>query len=145
MLLGAGSFWLPVVFIEVSTRRELGVLVGLVVPFASELAIYLLAMRVWKQGWPPLALYMCLGFYVLGPTLAAIGYSALGGGFAKPGGWAQSAKFLALFSIPPLGLEFAGPQAIPMLLSTIVMVWMYFKIEKGRSGESRDAAPTRSV
>lgn len=145
VLMGAISFWLPVDLIELWTRNEPGAIVGVAAPFGTELIAYILTARAWKQRSPSLALCMCLGFYVLGPTLAEIGYGAIGGGFAKLGSWAQVTKFLALFSVPPLGLEVAGLQAIPMLLSTVAMFFMYFKVERRHFPKSKFVAGSSAV
>lgn len=145
ILLGAISFWLPIDMIELRARNEPGMIVGIAAPFLTELIAYLLVARVWKKESPSLALCMCLGLYVLGPAFAEIGYGVIGGGFVKLGGWWHIAKFVALFSVPPLGLEVAGPQAIPMLLSTATMFWFYFKLERKHLPNPKLAAGTGAL
>jgi len=133
VLLGGISFWLPVTIVEWVTKRELSVAVGLILHFVTELGVYFLVARRWKRTAPSLALYMCLGLYVLGPLLMEIGYTALQGGFTKFQGW-HDIQYLILLSIPPMALWFAGLQATPMILSSAVLLWRYFRFERNAGG-----------
>jgi len=138
VLLGGVSFWLPLTIAEWVTKRELGFAVGLILPFVTQVAVYFVVARRWKPGAPSLALFMCLGVYVLGPLFMEIGYTALQGGFAEYRGW-HDMLFLLLLSVPPLALEYAGPQAIPMILSSAVMLLSYFRFERRRVPHSSNS------
>jgi hypothetical protein len=137
---GGLSFWLPITAVEVARGRELSVAVSLILPFVSLLVTYVVVARRWEKKAPSLPLWMCFGIYVLGPVMMDIGYSALQGGLTRFSGW-QDVKFLAFLSVPPLALMFAGVVAIPMVLSTAVLLWAHFKARK-RNVSALDAPGT---
>jgi hypothetical protein len=140
---GRGSLPLarfPITAVEVARGRELSVAVSLILPFVSLLVTYVVVARRWEKKAPSLPLWMCFGIYVLGPVMMEIGYSALQGGLTRFSGW-QDVKFLAFLSVPPLALMFAGVVAIPMVLSTAVLLWAHFKARK-RNVSALDAPGT---
>lgn len=82
-LLGALSFWLPEIFLDIWTRHELdGKLVTFLLP-SIFLVAYLLALvlRPQRSTKPSAAIFMVLGVIFLGTFAMAVGATIRGAGF----------------------------------------------------------------
>ncbi|HEX6533667.1 MAG TPA: hypothetical protein VF041_03665 [Gemmatimonadaceae bacterium] len=126
LLLGGVSFWAPVTLFELVTR-EFSLAVATLVPFAGELAIYLLAARRRRSDAAGLALWMLAGIFLLGPLFMSIGAAAFGGGFALPLQWRDLAYLVLLSLFPPGALMLAGYEGVVfgMVLSCVAMLAAY--------------------
>jgi Na+-translocating ferredoxin:NAD+ oxidoreductase RnfD subunit len=104
-LLGALSFWLPEIFLDVWTRQELdGRLVTFLLP-SIFLVAYLLALvlRPQRSAKPSAAIFMVLGVVFLGTFAMAIGATMRGAGF----------------------LEHPGSTLLGVLLGTVVPIYAF--------------------
>src|SRR5580658_1716105 len=104
-LLGAVSFWLPEIFLDVWTRQELeGKLVTFLLPSTFLLA-YLLALvlRPKRSAKPSAAIFMVLGVIFLGTFAMAVGATTRGAGF----------------------LEHPGSTLLGVLLGTVVPIYAF--------------------
>ena len=104
-LLGALSFWLPEIFLDVWTRQELnGKLVTFLLPSTFFVA-YLLALvlRPQRSVQPSAAIFMVLGVVFLGTFAMAVGATLRGAGF----------------------LEHPGSTLLGVLLGTVVPIYAF--------------------
>ena len=104
-LLGALSFWLPEIFLDVWTRQEFnGRLVTFLLP-STFLVAYLLtlAVRPRRSAKPSAAIFMVLGVVFLGTFAMALGATMQGAGF----------------------LEHPGSTLLGVLLGTVVPIYAF--------------------
>ena len=104
-LLGALSFWLPEILLDVWTRQELdGKLVTFLLP-STFLVAYLLALvlRPKRNAKPSAAIFMVLGVIFLGTFAMAVGATIRGAGF----------------------LEHPGSTLLGVLLGTVVPIYAF--------------------
>jgi len=123
--------------------REPNLVVVTVLPVVVQLGVYhlLASRREWRIR--SLALYMCIGLYVVGPLFIMIGATALHGGFSKPLSFLDVGH-LVLFSVfPPLTLMMVTSDVtgIGFILSTVILLYLYFRIDRKASFKS---SPSKS-
>jgi hypothetical protein len=132
VLFGAVSFWAPTTIMEFVTKRELSLVVGSTVPVASILAAYGVTSQLKAVRRRYVSPWMLLGIWLFGPSFMMLGASALGGGFAAPGGIRSIWILLISTFVPIFTFVWAvyDVTILSLLFATLILLVLYNSRER---------------
>ena len=135
-ILGGGTFWVPVVFIELLTKHELNAIIGTVIPLGGILVAYFAATGSSKFNlrtrWT--SIMMLAGIYLFGPTMMSIA------AMPRQSAPAGQVWFLLRATINPaitIVMATYDGTVVAILLAAAAMIFLHIRFERHRWTASR--------
>jgi hypothetical protein len=145
VVIGALSFWVPTVLLEVLSKGRFSIPIANVLPVVCALCVYWLLRRGGHfRKFRFLPLYLLAGIYFLGPLATTIAGSAFGGGFTRFTAGGHDLLWLAVASFfPPLTMVLAGYNGTLFGLLGITVIFIVAAVRKKPSSPTLGDTPLR--